>query len=285
MDKIVNDLLFNDDETGTVGGVPLIRREAQCHFKKNLLPEKIDVRLPSSWPPLIQPRPDHCIGYVTYQKLQAGVDKRLSPFASDEELFIFPDAPTMDLHFCFLTAEGKSEIKGGSISKAVMQSARAGALMVKYLDSCYTKVGGGHSIVDTSHLSVTHNGSEARIYIHWRAEVEGKTRYLMRKVLSALLDDQEHVEAFRKVLRNHLEWALNVRLPKIQKMVKEMINGPGESATTSPASYQSHRTPISTNRNSIEFIDGPSPGSPTPPPRRLLRGPGRQAGLDLDTLG
>jgi hypothetical protein len=201
MDLLAPHLLLDGDDGDSEGHGSIINRELHINFNDRHLPPLLLSNLP--FPTLAKPRPDNCIGYATFQSMQDSGKEHRAAFTKMEELHFINDAPTSAVHFPFLTSEAKSEMIGGNIAKAEMQCARTGACLVKYLTSSYTNSGIEHNLLDTSHLSVAHTGSEVQIHIHWSSSEDGHTTYWMQSIFGTRFANQQQVKEYRQIMRNH----------------------------------------------------------------------------------
>jgi hypothetical protein len=260
------------DEAGVVSAhgpnlVPVIEgmhRAEQVQFNDKYLPA---VREGFSMPRLKRPRPDQTFGYPTYAEGQGNH----APFNEDEELWIWQDSPAGRVTFPFITMEAKSEAAGGNVFAAEMQCARAGAVMVNYLETFYDTAGLGYDTSDTYHLSVAYTADRALIYVHWSTRQRSIPTYWTQPIIIASLVKQEEAEEFRQVLRNHINWACSVRLAKLKNAVNMATGGKFQS----PPSQRKPMASRPTNR----FL-----ASPTTSPSPMDRG-GKRRGVDLENWG
>jgi hypothetical protein len=210
---IIQDLLAYD-----VGvAFPIHKRKRQLSFNGNHMPDPL--RTDSEFPKLMKPCPDLTIGYTTFTNMVNKGNHFSSPFNNSEEIFINSTAPTTEVHFTFLTAEGKSEMDGGNNVTAELQCARTGVNIVKYLGDCYAKAGIAYTVLETSHLSIALTARAAQIYIHWEEQVGSKKVYWMQCIWRAGFHNKEEVEIYRQILKNHMGWSLGPRLASLKTVV------------------------------------------------------------------
>ncbi len=114
--------------------------------------------------------------------------------------------------------------------------------------------------IDSAAFSIAMNGTEARLYISWG---HNDLDYYMRKVKSFLLQEPEQYVAFRKYIRNIIDWGEDKRLKKIRKSLDSLLEEnrkttsqlaksrpPPSSDDSASSSSQKRKSSSSRGRNS-----------------------------------
>ena len=74
--------------------------------------------------------------------------------------------------------------------------------------------------INSAVFSVAMNGTEARLYVSWK---HNELDYYMRRVKSFSLQEPQQYVAFRKNVRNIIDWGKDTRLKGIQKSLDSLL--------------------------------------------------------------
>ena len=83
-------------------------------------------------------------------------------------------------------------------------------------------------LINSAAFSVVMNGTEARLYISWK---HNELDYYMRRVKSFSLQEPEQYVAFRKYVRNIIDWGKDERLNKIRDSLNSLLEESRKTAS------------------------------------------------------
>lgn len=89
--------------------------------------------------------------------------------------------------------------------------------------------------INSAAFSIAMNGREATLYISWKHD---EINYYMREVRGFLLQDPEHYVAFRKYVRNIIDWGNGTRLDEIRDALETLLEENRKSASEAAKSRQ-----------------------------------------------
>lgn len=89
--------------------------------------------------------------------------------------------------------------------------------------------------INSAAFSIAMNGREATLYISWKHD---EINYYMREVRGFLLQDPEHYVAFRKYVRNIIDWGNGTRLNEIRDALETLLEENRKSASEAAKSRQ-----------------------------------------------
>lgn len=160
-------LLPTNNEAEGPSGIPLLDKVYDINFSRNYLPPPF---VKDKWTELAQPRPDVCLGYITYQSAQSAssiVPTIRSAFSQEEEFRIAPFQVTRFVDFPFIASQWGG---GRSTLAAQNQAARDGAAVVNSLHHFYSSPNQVPSVVDTCHSSLVCDVQYGEIWLHWKEQ-------------------------------------------------------------------------------------------------------------------
>ncbi len=166
------------------------------------------------------PWPDMLYGY---NRLGAFTHKQRTQLISIGNKMV---ANTQDLILPFFVIEFKADGPGGSGSMWVATNQCLGGSascvniaerLNRQLGQCKNKVA---QPIDSAAFSIAMNGTEARLYISWK---HNELDYYMRRVKSFSLQEPEQYVAFRKYVRNIIDWGKDERLNKIRDSLNSLL--------------------------------------------------------------
>jgi len=169
--------------------------------------------------PLVAPKPDILYGYApgAFRILPASRGPRLLEVIERPELKS-ADPTNHKCFWPFFATEFKSQ--RGSMVEAENQNAGSGASNVKSFQTLMTLAYPEEvpSLQESLVFSCTLDAMQARISVHWRDLLEGdEAPFMSAEIELYNMRNPEHVQALRTCLSNILDWALEERLPVIQK--------------------------------------------------------------------
>ena len=166
------------------------------------------------------PYPDMLYGYNC---VGAFPKQRVQIRSMDDEMV----ANTQGLLYPFFVIEFKADGPGGSGSMwvATNQCLGGSATCVNIAERL------NHQLrqykieqaqpIDSSAFSIAMTGTEARLHVTWKHH--NNLGYYMQTIKTFALQDREHYVAFRKYVRNIIDWGEDKRLKKIQESLDSLF--------------------------------------------------------------
>jgi hypothetical protein len=211
-------LLFaGEDDPNTVSGVSMLSSKLNYNLSRDFLPPAPSGKTLAR---LSQPQADTITGYLSNNQALSMEPPLATAFSVDEEEALANFTLNPVLMFPFLSSQWKPA-SGESHVIAHVQSARDGATIVRYLDEFYSIARGQPpTALECSHVSVTCDIQALNIWMHWRElDNAGAATYYMKSIYDCTLRNEEHLLEARKLLWNHIEFALHGRLQSLKQAI------------------------------------------------------------------
>lgn len=166
------------------------------------------------------PTPDMLYGY---NRLGAFTHEQQVQFRSIRDEII---TNSQDVMYPFFVIEFKSDMPGkpGSLCEATNQCLGGSASCVNITERLNRQLRQCKSNevqpINSAVFSIAMSGTEARLYISWK---HNERDYYMRKVTSFALQVPDHFLAFRKYVRNIIDWGKDKRLKEIRKSLDSLL--------------------------------------------------------------
>jgi hypothetical protein len=229
-------LIAGEDDPLTLFGVPKLTKKLNLNLARSFLPPPPPGK---ALLPLSQPQPDTAIGYLTTNMAKSSQPPLDTAFSQREEEILSNFTLNPALMFPFLTSQWKPAT-GESHLIAHSQSARDGATIINYLEQFYTiAYGRPPTVLECAHLSVTCDIQVVDVWIHWRELHEDRVpTYYMQNIHSCTLRDEQGLLDTRRILWNHVDYALGDRLASLKEVLPlfqhnyTKIKGRGKSSAS-----------------------------------------------------